>query len=318
MRAEYVSLSDLSQNHDPREEPPGSYLASLPVRDGAEIATYMTQSVDRNKTKHAVIVIHGSLRDAENYWTVMNATFMAVTQADYPNVDRNAIVAAPLFYSTRLNSGEYTDSQLAWGDINVWQSGERSNHPKGVDISSYEVIEKLLEYFSDKSRFPNMQNITVAGHSGGAQVSGRLASVLTRLPEVHVRFLVADPSSQVYYTHDRPITNTSIVDKSQCSLYNTWRYGFDKFDLEPYAGHKPTEYFRNFASRDVVILAGQLDVENNGDQDHEGVSAINFSDAPIAANPQSVLNSGTVSHHHLCLSASLPLLILFLNILGLL
>jgi len=266
-RVKYVSLFNLLQSHSPRATPPGSYLVSLPIRDGAQIATYLTRFVDRKQSKHAIIIIHGSLRDAENYWAVMNATFMAQIQVNNPHVDHNTIIAAPLFYSTKLNSGEYNDSQLAWGDINVWQAGERSNHPKGAEVSSFEVVEKLIEYFSNNSRFPQMQNITVAGHSGGAQVSARLAAVMPRLPNVHVRFLVADPSSNVYYTHDRPVTNTSIADKAHCSLYNTWRYGFDDFDIEPYADRKPTEYFRNYASRDVVNLAGLLDVEANGDQE---------------------------------------------------
>ena len=267
-RVRYIfRLSDVSQNHSPRADPPGSYLASLPIRDGAQMATYLTRSVKRRQSKHAIIVIHGSLRDADNYWSVMNATVMAQIQAGNPNVDPNVVIAAPLFYSTNLNKGEYTSSQLAWGDINVWQAGEQSNHPKGVSVSSYEVMDNLIRYFSDKSRFPQIQNITVAGHSGGAQVSARLAAVLPSLPNVHVRFLVGDPSSNVYYTHDRPITNTSMVDKAHCSLYNTWRYGFDKFDIKPYAGHEPTRYFRNYASRDVVNLAGLLDVENNGDQE---------------------------------------------------
>lgn len=222
--------------------------------------------MDQNQTKHAIIVIHGSLRDADNYWSVMNATIMAQIQANNPHVDRHAIIAAPLFYSTKLNSGEYTGSQLAWDDINVWQAGEPSNHPEGADISSFEVIEKLVDHFSDKSLFPQMQNITVAGHSGGAQVSGRLAAVMSQMPDVHVRFLVADPSSNVYYTRDRPVTDPSIVDIDHCDLYNTWRYGFDDFDIKPYAGQEPQVYFRNYASRDVVNLAGLFDVENNGDQ----------------------------------------------------
>ena len=112
-RVRYIfRLSDVSQNHSPRADPPGSYLASLPIRDGAQMATYLTRSVKRRQSKHAIIVIHGSLRDADNYWSVMNATVMAQIQAGNPNVDPNVVIAAPLFYSTNLNKGEYTLSLI--------------------------------------------------------------------------------------------------------------------------------------------------------------------------------------------------------------
>lgn len=258
--------ADTSQNHEPRPVPPGSYLASIPVNDNAQIATFLTQSVNQTQSKHAIIIIHGSRRDADAYWIALNATVMAQILSRNPNVDPNVIVAAPLFYSTKLNSGEYNASQLAWGDVNVWQAGALSNHPKDIHVSSFQAIYKLIQHFSNKSLFPNMQNITVAGHSGGGQVVGRLAAVLPRLPDVYVRFVSADSSTSLYFTDDRPITNTSIADKNDCALYNTWRYGLDGFDVPPFSGRKPYQYYRNYASRDVVTLAGLLDINNEGDQ----------------------------------------------------
>jgi len=39
----------------------------------------------------------------------------------------------------------------AWGDTNAWSGGDASTHPKGMAISSFQVLDALLAKFSDKS-----------------------------------------------------------------------------------------------------------------------------------------------------------------------
>ncbi|WFD27500.1 hypothetical protein MNAN1_002497 [Malassezia nana] len=118
---------------------------------------------------------------------------MAQLLAQNPNVDPNVIIAAPLFYSKDLNSGEYNASQLAWGDLDT---------------------------------------VAAVKSQGAWQQSCR---------DYLMMFI-------------------------KCSLYNTWRYGLDDFDIPPFAGRKPYQYFSNYATRDVVTLAGLLDIYNEGDQ----------------------------------------------------
>lgn len=56
----------------------------------------------------------------------------------------NAILVSPRFMSTVRNKGAYKDSELAWGDVNAWAAGEASTHPPGVAISTFTVLDSLL------------------------------------------------------------------------------------------------------------------------------------------------------------------------------
>lgn len=246
---------------------PGSTIVSFPIKEGANLATYWTKNPQNDKAKHAIIVVHGSDRDGYNYWqTIYNVTQREI-KARNRNVDPNTIVVAPEFYSAKLNSGQYTKKQLAWGDSNMWMPGEESVHPPGSAVSSYDALTKLLHHFSDKRLYPQMRNITLTGHSGGGQVVNRYQAVADDVPtNVHVRFVTADPSTMVYFTRDRPVTNPAIASKKKCPLYNKWRYSFDNFTDTSYAGKSPKDYFRNFMSRDGVILIAYGDTVGDGDQ----------------------------------------------------
>ena len=133
---------------------PGSTIVSFPIKEGANLATYWTKNPQNDKAKHAIIVVHGSDRDGYNYWqTIYNVTQREI-KARNRNVDPNTIVVAPEFYSAKLNSGQYTKKQLAWGDSNMWMPGEESVHPPGSAVSSYDALTKLLHHFSDKRLYP--------------------------------------------------------------------------------------------------------------------------------------------------------------------
>ncbi|PKI84850.1 hypothetical protein MVES1_001362 [Malassezia vespertilionis] len=217
--------------------------------------------------KHVVIVVHGSLRDGDSYWSLMNDIFADLIKQGDARVDRNLIIVAPEFFSAEQNEGQYSSKQLAWPDLNLWQPGEASSRPKGLNISSYEAIEKLVDHFDNSSQYPQMKNITLVGHSGGGQLVNRYATLARKLPQnTHMRFIVADPSSSLYFTEDRAVTDKNIVDKAKCPLYNSYRYGFDNLTIPIYGGQSAQTGFKNYVTRDIVHLNGLLDTEVNGDQ----------------------------------------------------
>lgn len=122
----------------------------------------------------AVIVVHGSLRDADDYF----CAGLSLIQ-DESQTDDSVMIIAPKFASiyddmTLENHKELGNSRyLVWDDYveaydwylwHVWRYGaDAANAP----ISSYRALDSLIEHLLlDVDRFPNLQQITLVGHSG--------------------------------------------------------------------------------------------------------------------------------------------------------
>lgn len=105
-------------------------------------------------------MIHGRLRDGNNYWQIMNNALQSAIDDNYPGVDEHAIVAAPQFFSKKYNSGQYKSKDLAWGDVNAWQAGEKATHPKGSNVDSFDALDKYIDEFSDSDKYPSMTNVS--------------------------------------------------------------------------------------------------------------------------------------------------------------
>jgi hypothetical protein len=65
-----------------------------------------------------------------------------------------------------------------------------------------------------------------------------------------VRFLVANPSTYVYFNRERPVTVPA-------ADLNNWRYGFD--GPPPYVDSAPERGLRRYLARDVAIVLGAHD-----------------------------------------------------------
>ncbi|GAC94585.1 hypothetical protein PHSY_002158 [Pseudozyma hubeiensis SY62] len=249
--------------------PKGASLVSLPVTSAASVATYWTSNPQNSTATNAYIMMHGKLRDGANYWTILNNVLQSAISAKTPNAVSTSIITAPQFYSTKLNSGQYSSNQLAFADVNVWQAGEAANHPTGSNVTSFDALDALLAEFSDTRKYPKMQLITFVGHGGGAQLISRYAMAGAGLPSssnIKLRYVVGDPSSNPYYTLDRPLQDASVANKSTCPLYNRWRYGFDRFNGTSSSGLlTPQQYFQRLATRDVRWVVGYQDTQPDGD-----------------------------------------------------
>lgn len=196
----------------------------------------------------------------------MNNAIKKAQDDDFPGSDRNLAVLAPQFFSKKYNSGQYSDIQLAWGDLNAWQPGARAIHPNNTALTSFDVIDGLIAWHADRDTYPSLKNVTVIGHGGGGQLAQRYAAVGSDPPDhVHVRYIHGDASSSMYFTDDRAIMEDTDVKKSSCEDYNTWRYGFDKFPGTACMLKSPEGYFKQYVSRDVVSLVGYEDTGRGGD-----------------------------------------------------
>ncbi|KAH8660007.1 hypothetical protein BX600DRAFT_522723 [Xylariales sp. PMI_506] len=255
------------EDHTPLQAPKGCELTSIKVlpESKEEIAVFQTKGLNKTSISHVYIAIHGKLRNGDHYWKVFHHAAKAAYKAGYPGVGPNDMVVAPEFFSKRYNSGQYTDDQLAWGDVNAWEAAEKAIHPKGTNFTSIDAIDAIVREFSDRATYPSLTNVTVVGHGGGGQLVQRYAALAALTDShVHVRYIHGDPSSCVYFTDDRPTSkDIKLPKKSKCKGYNTWRYGFDGFPADE---DMAQEAFRRYTSRDVISIVGYQDIENNGDQ----------------------------------------------------
>lgn len=136
-------------------------------------------------------MIHGKLRDGDTvsasleplvllladvavqYWSTMDGILTSALQDNVAGVSNNSIIVAPQFFSTVLNSGQYTLDQLAWGDINAWQAGSVATHPSSTTLTSFDALDAIVAQLANQSTYPSLTNITVIGHGGGGQLNQR-------------------------------------------------------------------------------------------------------------------------------------------------
>lgn len=138
-----------------------------------------------------------------------------------------------------------------------------------------------------------MKNITITAHSAGAELVQRWSAIGSySLPSadeglgesrIHLRMIIANSPSSVYFTKDRPDNpsgatrvpsrahKSGTISKTGC-LYNHWRYGFDgkqpryvELKLAQVGGiataieEKGRLLFSQWIRKDVVRLVGTLD-----------------------------------------------------------
>ncbi|KIY72416.1 hypothetical protein CYLTODRAFT_344253 [Cylindrobasidium torrendii FP15055 ss-10] len=246
--------------------PSSANMRNIPIgNDGEEIPIYWNDGTSKDGARSAYIMIHGKLRDGDEYWTIMNDALSSAVKDDYPGVDENALVIAPQFFSTEYNKGQYGEHQLAFGDVNAWQAGDIATHPEGTSKSSIDALDAIVAEFANKDEYPNIANITIVGHGGGGQLITRYAAVGSLPEDVYVRFIVGDASTHAYFSEHRPVDKDD-TDGKGCEYWNTWRYGFDNFTGTA-AGKKDLwDYFEQYVNRDIVFLVANNDTKENGDQ----------------------------------------------------
>jgi pimeloyl-ACP methyl ester carboxylesterase len=211
----------------------------------------------------AILVFHGLLRDADVYLKSGEAALAEAGEAGH-----GTLLIVPQFLADRdiAPHGLPADT-LRWSP-DSWMAGEPAHGP--APVSSFEAIDAILAHLADRTLFPNLKTVVVAGHSGGGQVVERYAVVgkgetALTAKGVHVRYVVANPSSYVYFSADRPLPTGGtgpFADTAACPAFNAWKYGFDK--LPPYvAGSTAAALESRFVARDVVYLLGTNDTNPN-------------------------------------------------------
>ena len=234
-------------------------------------------SADLSKThsdiKRAVVVVHGRLRDADKYFD------LTLRAARTSNTMHDTLLIAPQILTTADAARHNLGPAVARWKSEAWLAGDTGKAP--LSLSSFEVLDGIIAQLADRTRFPNLERIVVAGHSAGAQfvqryaVVGRADQVLTSAglqpyaegvdpstltagkgPVMLVRYVVANPSSYVYFDATRPASTNN------CQEFDHWRYGV--VDPVSYArGGDMKAMERRYFTRRVIYLLGGKDNDPN-------------------------------------------------------
>src|SRR6185503_8521554 len=236
---------------------------------------YTSYPLDRRNDRivRALIMVHGTNRNADHYFaTAMAAAFLAGAVDD-------AVVIAPHIIAC---NDKPDVNEVVWscgGDS--WRSGgPAASHP---ELSSFDLADQILRKLANKSTFPNMKAIVVAGHSAGGQFVTRY-EMSNRIHEtlgVPVTYVVANPSSYAWPAATRPTTSDdaepggakdgwksetvhtdfsyAAYDASGCQNYNRWPLGLEN-RVSGYTTKMTDEQLKKqLVSRPTTYLLGQVD-----------------------------------------------------------
>jgi len=222
---------------------------------------YLSRDWDRPlpDITRAVLVIHGRLRNADVYWRSAQAAKVAGGAAA-----ATTLMIVPQFLADiDIPAWNLPPDMLHWS-LEGWEGGEPAHGP--AKLSSFDALDAIVARLADRARFPNLKEIVVAGHSGGAQVVQRYA-VLNRSGAapagVMLRYVVANPSSYAYFDTLRPLPGGFVpYPAADCPGFNYWKYGLQ--NLPPYEPGVPEAALEaRYVSRNVTYLLGQADTNPN-------------------------------------------------------
>ncbi len=203
------------------------------------------------KIERVLIIVHGRLRNADTYRQ------SAVHAAEQAGQSASTLVLAPQFLNdTDVAANPVADSVLRWQG-NDWMAGGLSTAP--FSLSSYAALDEIIARIGDRKQFPDVKQIVIAGHSGGAQVVQRYALLghdqpALKAADIQVRYVIANPSSYAYFDERRPVA----FSHAGCPNFNRWKYGLA--GLPAYAeGQTAKQLEEKYVKRDVVYLLGQQD-----------------------------------------------------------
>lgn len=221
-------------------------------------SNHALEGVQKGITR-AIIVIHDDRRDA-------NAALATVsTLAGSANV--STMILAPQFLMSS-DIARFADhlpekgKAFATWPISGWIAGDDSeSSPEHKGVSSFTVIDLLLMLLSDRDSFPDLQTIIIAGSGAGGNfvqhyAAFGMADDLVTKQNIALRYLVADASSYLYLTPNRPLGGRKgfgAPNAALCPDFNAYPHGLD--GLNPYGKHVGVNAAKtNYALRFVTYV----------------------------------------------------------------
>ena len=224
-------------------------------------------SLDWNRPQpevtRAVIIVHG--------WPRRDVGAADYLRQHVPAAAHNTIFITPQFLIEADVTGHHLPAATLRWDLLGWRQAYAAQAP--APISSFDVMDTIFQRLANRALFPNLNTIVLAGHSAGGQfvqryaVLGHASQALAN-DAIHVRYVVANPATYLYFNDQRPqpTGHFSAVDEQQCPGFNDWNLGLAN-KLPSYAS-RPVDaqaLLHAYLRRDVVYLLGTADNDPQAD-----------------------------------------------------
>lgn len=202
-------------------------VTKLVIADGLHVACHQSHSLSQRnpEIRHAVIVIHGTLRNSASYFDRMSKA------AELSAAIEKTLVVAPGFQIE-----DEVESDGYYWSTGGWKQGDLAlNGRDKTKVSSFDVADRLIALISDRTNFPALETIAIVGHSAGGQFVNRYAAAarLGENREADVRFIVINPSSY-WYPDGRRLREGKLVQADELSRkfvdYDHYRYGAEQLN----------------------------------------------------------------------------------------
>ena len=242
------------------EDAPGQLL---PLSSNYELES------DHRRTSRVIIYIHDLQRNsAEGVATLMtlegSSGSRTLLLAPQFSLDLDIV----RFASFLPDNGR---SVTRWTLEDPWQyGGESKTSPQQRGISSFTALDILLLVLSDRQRYPSLEQVVIAGHGMGADFVQRYAMVgqapdILKKERILTRFVVANPSSFLYPTSNRPTGNGTRFgspDTKECPKLNSYPFGMN--ELTAYGKREGANAIRmRYPERNVIYLVGDNIMADN-------------------------------------------------------
>jgi hypothetical protein len=197
------------------------------------------------KLEKAVIVVHGASVNPDDYYRYMTTTLEAL------GISKKTVLIAPDFKSTAGTSGDLYWSSLGYRD------GKASNGT--TQISSFEVLDILINRLADKNFFPVLNEIVITGQSSGGLFVHTYAAgnrSESNHKNIHFEYIVSESQYFYYPTNERIDEQTNkVYVPTNCNGLQFWPFGFEV--VPKYVSTMDRATFNDrFVNRSITYLLG--------------------------------------------------------------
>ncbi len=214
------------------------FYRSFPVYDDS--------NANWEQLEQVVVVVHGINRNAGEYFSWINSSITG------EGAGTRTLVIAPQF----IVENEAEPGDFFW-PATGWRDG--ANSLNEASISSFAVIDQLLEPLANTSRFPNLKRVLITGHSSGGLFTHVYAAANVaekENPGWDWQYLPSN-SQYYYYPDGRRVreNNGTLYNPTDCNGYNFWPLGYS---ITPgYVSQQGQKTINEqFLSRNITYLLG--------------------------------------------------------------